>query len=277
LLTFTLDKAHPDKKDEAHTIFQEIAFAYAVLSDPIRKKRYDVTGSTAESISIDDDFSWSDFYAEQYRDIITPDAIEMFSRKYKGSDEEKDDIINAYTKFKGNMGKLYQVVILSNPLDDEERFRVVIDEAIASGDVEAFKAYTEETEASKEKRMQKARREAKEAEKLSQELKAKREKKEKKQGGDDSLAAIIRSRQAGRMGFLDKLEAKYAAEEKPKRAGKKAKGKGKKVQDEDEDDDVPDMPTEEEFQAAAAKLKRGSPTDETEAAPKVKRSKRTRN
>lgn len=40
---------HPDKasdKEAAHIKFQEIAFAYAVLSDERRRKRYDSTGRT---------------------------------------------------------------------------------------------------------------------------------------------------------------------------------------------------------------------------------------
>merc|ERR1711939_1086984 len=74
------DKAAPHLKDEAHTKFQEVAFAYAVLSDPIRRKRYDTTGSTSESMDADGDFSWSDFYSEQFRDVVTADAIERFAK-----------------------------------------------------------------------------------------------------------------------------------------------------------------------------------------------------
>src|SRR4051794_23280445 len=40
------DKATAEEKDEAHRRFQEIAFAYAILSDEKRRKRYDTTGNT---------------------------------------------------------------------------------------------------------------------------------------------------------------------------------------------------------------------------------------
>ncbi|RQM07723.1 hypothetical protein DH86_00001742, partial [Scytalidium sp. 3C] len=141
---------HPDKapehlKDEAHTKFQEVAFAYAVLSDPVRRKRYDTTGSTSESIIDADGFSWTDFYQEQFKNAVTEQAIEQFAKKYKGSDEEKDDILIAYENHKGKMDAIYETVMLSNPLDDEERFREIIDAAIASGDVQSYKAYTHET------------------------------------------------------------------------------------------------------------------------------------
>ena len=57
-----------DKKDEAKVKFQEVAFAYAVLSDPARRKRYDETGSTSEAIVDSDGFSWSEYYRAQFQD-----------------------------------------------------------------------------------------------------------------------------------------------------------------------------------------------------------------
>ncbi|KAB8299989.1 hypothetical protein EYC80_000230 [Monilinia laxa] len=224
-------KHHPDKapehlKDTSHTKFQEIAFAYAILSDPNRRKRYDRTGSTSESVDADG-FSWTDFYSEQYRDIVTVDAIREFSNVYKGSDEEKDDLLGAYTTFKGQWGKIYQVVMLSDPVEDEERFREIIEDAIKKGDVEEYPVFRNETKASKVRRMKKAREEeekeaAEAAEKLgadkllkgsSRDAPANSKKKPKKESGGhmDDLAAIIQARQASRMNgsFLDGLAAKY--------------------------------------------------------------------
>jgi DnaJ family protein C protein 9 len=258
------DKATPETKDEATLKFQEIAFAYAVLSDPVRRKRYDKTGSTAESIDFED-FSWSEFYSEQFRDVITTESIETFSRAYKGSDEEKDDLLNAYEKFKGNWGRIYATVMLSNPLEDEDRFREIIDAAIESEEVKAHKAYTQETEKAKEKRMKDARRQAKEAEEHAEEMGLKDKMNGKKGGGGmGDLAALIQKRQADRGGFLDHLEAKYKAQEKSSKKGKKGK---KRASDEDDDEDG--MPSEEAFQAAAARLKNGT----AESGRKTKRTK----
>jgi DnaJ family protein C protein 9 len=262
-----IDKATPESKDKATLKFQEIAFAYAVLSDPVRRKRYDTTGSTAESIDFED-FSWSEFYSEQFRDVITAESIEIFSRGYKGSDEEKDDLLSAYEKYKGNWGRIYGTVMLSDPLEDEDRFRVIIDEAIEKGDVKAHKAYTDESEKAKEKRMKSARREAKEAEEHAKKSGVHDKLFGKKDGkggnSEDALAALIQKRQAGRSSFLDNLEAKYAAQEK------KSKGKkGKKRGSEDAEDDEGGMPSEEAFQAAAARLKSGT----AENGRKTKRTK----
>jgi len=223
-----------------------------------------VTGSTAESIGFDGDFSWSEFYSEQFRDVITTESIEAFSRQYKGSDEEKDDLLNAYEKYKGDWGKVYGTVMLSDPLEDEARYRVIIDEAIENGDAKAHKKYTEETEKAKQKRMDKARREGEEAEEHAEKLGLKDKLNGKKaDAGLGDLAALIQKRQVGRGNFLDHLEAKYKAE------AKKPKGKkGKKRVSEDEDDEG-DMPSEEAFQAAAARLKNGA----AESGRKTKRTK----
>ncbi|APA08029.1 hypothetical protein SS1G_00330 [Sclerotinia sclerotiorum 1980 UF-70] len=269
-------KHHPDKapahlKSDSHTKFQEIAFAYAILSNPNRRKRYDRTGSTSESVDADG-FSWTDFYSEQYKDIVTADAINEFSSYYKGSVEEKDDLLKAYTVHEGRWGKMYQVIMLSDPIQDEERFREIIEEAIKKGEVEEYAVFRQETKASKAKRMRKAREEEKEAAKAAKQLGAdkllkgssgdgvEKSKKPKKQvpGHMDELAAIIQARQASRGSFLDALEAKYASggkksakdssgidEEEFQRIQNglgsskskgKTKGKGKKREADSEDD-----------------------------------------
>ena len=128
-----------------------------MLSDPKRRARYDKTGSTSESIA-DDDFDWTTFYSEQFKDIITPDAIETFAKAYRGSDEEKDDVLAAYENSKGAWKGIYEQVMLSNMLEDEERFRGYIDEAIESGDVASFDKYTKETKQQKDRRFKLARK-----------------------------------------------------------------------------------------------------------------------
>ncbi|CAK7226075.1 hypothetical protein SBRCBS47491_006105 [Sporothrix bragantina] len=280
------DKVAPDQRETAHVQFQEVAFAYAVLSDPARRKRYDETGSTAESVVDSDGFSWSDFYRAAFADAVNPDAIETFAAQYKHSDEEHDDVLAAYTKYKGNMDGVYESVMLSDVLADDERFRGIIDAAIEAGDVKAFSKYTNETAASKKARLSAAKNESREAEEYAKELgvhdklfgNKNGDKKDKgeststsakngkakgsKAGGKGSkskvdddqagLAALIQKRQQDRSAtFLDNLAAKYGATEQKK---KKKGGRKRQATDEDEDEDEP---SEEAFQAAAARLKGG--------------------
>lgn len=240
-----------DQKEKAHETFQSIAFAYAILSDPARRKRYDTTGSTAESIVDSEGFNWSDFYREQFQDSISADAIQKFADKYKGSDEEKDDVLIAYENSEGDMDLLYETVMLSSVIDDDERFRKIINDAIESEDVPRFAAYTKETKKKREARLKNARAEANEAEDYAKELGVhdklfgdKKDKKKKgKAGSEDDLAALIQKRQQDRSSdnFLDRLAEKYGASESK---GKKSK---KRAMEEE--------PSEEAFQAAAAKLK----------------------
>jgi DnaJ family protein C protein 9 len=231
-------KHHPDKAPEeskaaAHTKFQEIAFAYAILSDSRRRSRYDLTGRTEDSLDLDDDaFDWVSYYREQYKDVITTDAIEGFASKYKGSEEERGDVLSWYEKCEGKMTKLYKNVMLSDPADDEERFRAIIDAGIESGEVEAFEAYTEESEGSRKKRVDAARKrkekEAREAERHAEDLgigkDLKKKSKGKKEKDDEmgDLAALIGQRQKGRSdNFLADLEAKYAPKGKAKAGAKR--------------------------------------------------------
>lgn len=266
------DKVPEDQKDDATTAFQSIAFAYAILSDPARRKRYDATGSTSESIVDSEGFNWSDFYREQFAEAISEDAINKFAAKYKKSDEEKDDILVAYEQHRGNMDSIYETVMLSDVLTDDERFRRIIDQAIKSGDVEAYKAYTKETARSKQARVKAAQGEAKEAEDYARDLGvhdklfgdkkgAKGKGRSKgKENPEDALAALISSRQKDRgEDFFDHLAEKYGAG-----SGKKSKGKKKQV--------VEEEPDEAAFQAAAARL--GKKKASEDPAPKAAKKSR---
>lgn len=54
----------------------------------------------------------------------------MFCEKYKGSEEEKEDLLVVYEEFEGDMDGVYESVMLSDVIEDEERFRKIIDEVI---------------------------------------------------------------------------------------------------------------------------------------------------
>jgi DnaJ homolog subfamily C member 9 len=219
------DKAAEDEKDAAHLKFQEIALAYAILSDERRRKRYDTTGNTSESLELeDDDFNWTDFFREQTAAMVDGAMIEKIKKEYQGSSEEQEDVLNAYEEFEGDMDAVYEQIMCSNVLEDDDRFRKIIDEAIEEGRVNSYKTYTKETKASKKKRTARAKAEETEAMELAEELGVKDKlfsngKAGKKQGNDgDALKALIQQRQQSRAGsFLDNLEAKYGGGGKRKK------------------------------------------------------------
>ena len=251
------DKSSPESKDEAHEKFHEIAFAYAVLSDERRRRRYDQTGSTAETLDLDDDdFDWLDFYREQFSTVVDTNAIEKIRSEYQGSEEEYNDLLTAFDTYKGNMDRVYEGVMLSNVLDDDDRFRAIINSAIDEGKVQKWKAYVEEPEKKRKQRLKRAQEEAREAEELAKELDAngggrnnKNSKNRSKKATDsdsgaNDLAALIQKRQSSRAtDFFDQLEAKYAQPTKKTGSGKDKKRTVER-----------DEPPEEAFQANAARL-----------------------
>ncbi|KAG5294507.1 DnaJ domain-containing protein [Histoplasma ohiense] len=277
------DKAPPDSKETAHKKFQEVAFAYAVLSDPRRRRRYDTTGNTAESLDLDDDdFSWVDFFREQFSAVISGEAIDKIKHEYQGSEEERRDLLGAYERWKGDLDRVYEEVMLSNVLDDDGRFRDVINAAIAAGEVKDWPKYSRETEKKRAQRVAKARREAEEAEELVEELgigeklngkkneaQTGGKKKAKHNRGNDSLndlAAMIQQRQKSRAAaFLDDLEAKYAPA--GSKAAGKANGRKRKAGERDENE-----PPEEAFLATAKrKESKDKPRDTATAATETKK------
>lgn len=86
-------QSHPDKAhlrgkeaaDQAAHAFQQVGFAYSVLSDPDRRKRYDRTGSTSDSIFEDGDIDWNAYFQTLWDGEVNADTLEEFKQKYQGS------------------------------------------------------------------------------------------------------------------------------------------------------------------------------------------------
>lgn len=157
-----------------------------------------------------------------------------------------------YTKYNGRLDAVYENVMLSDILEDDDRFRRVLDEEIAKGTIESYEEYERENNDAarqKAKAAEKKRRadfDKKEAKKQATEEaaakgsgKPKPKSKKKDAGGMGDLAALIAQRQKTRHGnFFDHLEAKYAP---TGRRGKRASPM--------------DEPPEEMFEAMAARKK----------------------
>ncbi|KAF2110550.1 hypothetical protein BDV96DRAFT_500794 [Lophiotrema nucula] len=285
-------KHHPDKAPEtdktaANKKFQEIAFAYAVLSDEARRKRYDLTGSTAETIEGDDDFDWLSFYRQQFEDVVTQDNIKRIADEYKDSAEERRDLLDAYTKKKGNLDAVYGLVMLSDILEDDDRFRTILDEEIEKGTIDSFKAYEKQNndaarKKAKDKEIKRREQFDKEHSNDFEDAKAKAKSKSKSKKHDVSdmagLAALIQRKQATRGNFFDQLEAKYApsprgkkratpmeeppeemfaaARKKQKENGAKKKAAKKVEEVDDMDDDEEDIvPSDEDEESEEEKPK----------------------
>ena len=85
-------KFHPDKhstanedaKAEASLKFQQIGFAYSVLSDDKRRKRYDLTGQTDEGADFGPGEGGWEAYFEELYDRVTRDKLDEMKKEYQG-------------------------------------------------------------------------------------------------------------------------------------------------------------------------------------------------
>ncbi|KAF9366023.1 hypothetical protein BGX34_006733, partial [Mortierella sp. NVP85] len=182
---------HPDKqgpnsttaeREQATARFQRFGFAYAVLSDPVRRKVYDETGEASEDSipgTTGGAATWDAYFRELWSGVVNESTIKEFERTYRFSDEEKRDIIDAYVTYRGDMDGILSAVPVCS-YEDEERFRKIIQSAIDAKIVRKYKAFggpvVDPKAAAKRKRQAEA--EAAEAAELWKELGLERLKKQ---------------------------------------------------------------------------------------------------
>ncbi|ORY81318.1 hypothetical protein BCR37DRAFT_404517 [Protomyces lactucae-debilis] len=243
-------KTHPDKvpaaeREEADVKFKEIAWAYAILSDDKKRKLYDTTGRTDGEGG---DFDWDAFMTQQYKVVIDEGVIEQVKKEYQNSEEERRDVVAAYKKAKGDWTRLFEQVMLSQMLgdDDETRFRRYIDEAIAKGE-KRYPAY-DETKEQKASRIRKAEKEAAQAEKLLAKLKSK-DKSNPATMTEGELGTLIRSRQNNTLAKMDEAGAAALAKHYEEKYGTPKKKKKRSA------GEASSEPTEAEFLAAQERIK----------------------
>lgn len=124
-------KYHPDKGGTAK-LFQGLSLVHSILSDIEKRKIYDETGSIDDNDINNDDFqSWYDYYRNLFPKINISD-IDKFSKNYKNSIEEINDIKQAYEKYNGNFKNIMESVLLAE-IEDELRICTIIDKCIVEG------------------------------------------------------------------------------------------------------------------------------------------------
>ncbi|KAK9921800.1 hypothetical protein M0R45_030296 [Rubus argutus] len=137
-------RLHPDKNpgdEDAKEKFQQLQKVISILGDEEKRALYDQTGC------IDDDDLVGDvaqnlheYFRALYKKVTEAD-IEEFEANYRGSDSEKKDLIELYSRYKGNMNRLFCSMLCSDPRLDSHRFKDILDEAIASGELKSTKSY----------------------------------------------------------------------------------------------------------------------------------------
>ncbi|KAI9225625.1 MAG: chaperone protein dnaJ 6 [Piptocephalis tieghemiana] len=254
---------HPDKlpstlgtkeKEEATASFQALGHAYAILGDEKKRERYDRTGSVEEEDFPEGADALAQYFSELY-ERVSMDRLEEYAKSYRGSDEERADVFKAYETTKGDMTKMFELIPVVNVLDDEERLRDLLLEAIEKKKLPDHAAFTKETQGKRKARWRRAKKEADEAKKERQVLSAKvKSSRAKSSEASDleGLGALIRQRNVNRMeSLVASLEEKYG----PKTGkGKGGEGGRKRRKTSTLDTEPSEGPSEEEFQRIQASL-----------------------
>ncbi|KAF8894600.1 DnaJ-domain-containing protein [Infundibulicybe gibba] len=291
---------HPDKhataseeaKANASIKFQQIGFAYAVLSDEKRKTTYDRTGRTDEGFDFGaGEAGWQTYFEELF-DRVTGSRLNEMKLEYQGSSEEIQDLKNAYVSAEGSIETI-MTQIPHSTYDDESRFILIISSLINKKELSSLPQWetTIKDEKFKLVRRKRAEKEAKEAEELAKELGVWDEfygsGKTGARGKGKGLQALMLQRKQKNMdGFFDNLAQKYAKSEPNRRSGgKKRPRNGDTTADEDKPPKKSRKTTspppidDEEFEKLQAKLFGSSSAKSpkvTAEKPKSKKSKSKR-
>ncbi|KAI0721708.1 hypothetical protein C8T65DRAFT_630959 [Cerioporus squamosus] len=270
-------KYHPDKhagaddsaKADASLKFQQLGFAYAVLSDEKRRSRYDLTGKTDEGLDFGPGVGGWETYFEELFDRVTKGKLDDMKKEYQGSAEEMEDLKKAYSETDGSLEEI-MTHIPHSTFEDEARFIVAISELIKKGELPLLSQWETSTKDEKAKlvRKKQADKEAGEAEALAKELgvwdefygsgkpgarKTKGKGEGKQQQPDEeedtsALQALILKKRKNMDSFFDNLAAKYSAADAGAKGGKKGKKRAKAAEEDEE--------AEEELEASPKKKSR---------------------
>jgi DnaJ family protein C protein 9 len=160
-----------------------------VLIDPEKRKLYDETGCLdEEGVLSEEKFeSLYEYYKKQFKEVTT-DAIDEFKESYQHSEEEMNDVLGYYEEFEGNMQKVFDHVMLSDPDEDAERFQKYVDDGLKDGRLSyCYDAYTQWKEKCSKKK--------------STRKKTLSRKKTKKGGDEQSLEQMILARRQEHSGL----------------------------------------------------------------------------
>mmetsp|Transcript_26526 Transcript_26526/g.32094 ORF Transcript_26526/g.32094 Transcript_26526/m.32094 type:complete len:327 (-) Transcript_26526:382-1362(-) len=267
---------HPDKNvnDDGATLkFQAVSLAYEILSDAERRKEYDETGELYD----DDDAigggvdAWEQYFRGMFKRVSVED-IDKFEEEYKGSEEERKDVIKYYKSSKGNLDEMLTCVMLSEEKDKKRWVEDFILPAVRRGEVKHYKQTLEKTmedndddtvteddddeeeeeEGTKRKKNDKKKQQKQQKQRKKAAAQAKKEKEAKE--AEDLFAKIRGNAMARREkafgSLMDGIEERYGGGGKSSGKRKRGGGTTKKKKNVADDDPIPD----DEFERIQAQL-----------------------
>lgn len=150
-------EVHPDRAAEgdkatATVKFQCLSRVYTVLSDQDKRALYDESGEVDDDVVVQER-DWDAYWRLLFQKITVEDIAE-FEKNYKGSEEEVNDLMSAYLDYQGDMDAILENVLCAT-VDDDERFRGIIEQLISTEDLPKFPAFANEGKKKKKVRKQK--------------------------------------------------------------------------------------------------------------------------
>ena len=241
-------KHHPDKGGNEEA-FKCLCMIYEVLSNSEKRSIYDEQGWDG-ILNLDNDHGdsekdyeyWYSFYRNLFPKINVND-IEKYKNDYVGSQEQKNDIIEAYQKYDGDIEKILEWALFIEAGEECELCRI-IDEAIDSGDIEETDCYKQMKGKyiNNTKSGGKKRKTTKKSAKSTEDL--------------DSLAAMIRNKNSTNSNAFDAILKKYEDNSDMK---KKRRTTTKQQRSDEDEEDIPD----DEFEKIQQKLLSNKKTKKT--------------
>ena len=243
--------ANEEEREKSNRNFQQIGFAYAVLKDEIKRRRYDESGRTDEGFGGEKtEQGWKDYFKGIWTGEVNATTVEEFTKKYQGTllsspegmveltrcTGSEEELADLYAKYQESQGSLETILssIMCSTYQDEDRFTLLINNAIIAKTLPSFPAWKKSMKNQKKgkiARMNKGKAEELEAEKYAKELavydqlngggggnkkgKGKAKKGEKEEVDDEAgLRALIQGNQAKKLdAMIDSIAAKYEAKE----------------------------------------------------------------
>lgn len=214
---------HPDRvpeaeRGEANKRFQALSMIAETLLDADRRAIYDESGLTENILAgLDAQGDWYAYWRNLFPGITLQD-ITNFRERYRGSEEEREDIKKSYIKNDGDLLKIVDDIVCAE-FDDIERIRGIIDELIGENELKALEGYVKIDQKKMKKAEKRAKKEANEAGEVL------------KQKEDELGAAFEKNRHMHMVQFNDMIESlsKRYLKPKDKAKTKKAAKKPKNV------------------------------------------------
>ena len=135
------DRSCEDDKTTATEKFQCLSRVYTILSDPEKRALYDESGEIDDDVVVQER-DWNAYWRMLFKKITVNDIAE-FEEQYRGSEEETNDIRAAYLDYEGNMESVLENMLCAT-IEDESRFREIIETLILKENLPKFPAFVNE-------------------------------------------------------------------------------------------------------------------------------------